>query len=255
MKQTYINKVINIDKEEYILRYVSEIIDGYVKDEMYLPLVKALFRRLSPTQKEYLIIKTKDAKIIMHQELLDCYQRKDTPCYFSDCRCICNVPIKQVFTIKNLETKKKYKIGCDCIINWGFDKKIRNLIKVAKCIRDNKDTPIFCSFCNKLNSTNRNCKCNEKSIVKNVFDAWKLEKEKHKANFQELLQKKMDFSKDHYGKYLIEVCKNIGFIKWLRNTLLHKEDNRLHVDRTLKNIFEIVDDDVYYKKINNFVII
>ena len=108
-------KLINIDTEEYVLRYEST----NDNDDIYMPLIKALFRRLSPRQKKYLIITAKDKKIIMHQELLDCYRRKDSDCLLSEEKCICNVRIKNTFTITSIETNEKHNIGSECIFNWG----------------------------------------------------------------------------------------------------------------------------------------
>ena len=141
-----------LDNEEYNILYSPIKVKENVK--LYFPLVRALWSKISDSQKKSVVIITdnKNNKIINFDSLIQCYaySRQDTLDYgqmfvtfildkkecnennikkyksFNDniYNCACGVKIMYKNIIRNIDTDELFIIGSDCIKWWKYDKKI-----------------------------------------------------------------------------------------------------------------------------------
>jgi hypothetical protein len=233
-----LTKII-INNENYIVIYSPKS-----KSNFYKPLLYALWDKLTDNQKNKATLNNrKNDKIIIFDRVLLFYKickghtlnhnnnkksnisnlcninEKCVYRYFSDndeegC-CACGVKIIYEHIIQNIETKRFYIIGSECIHWWDRPKEINNSNKIIKAILNDKEIPTFCAFC----QCNRNCiKCEKKQYISNLFNEWKNISVLNIANLLTNMNMKVRFGK-YRGQIYYELCKNDNYTNWVLNNI------------------------------------
>lgn len=220
---------------------------------LYIPLVKALWKELSDNQKKNIISEIGCNNIIRFFSIIKCfkYSLDDTIQHsqqklntyqgvvsiyhtfneeiineinINHGKCACGVSIIDENIIQNIETKRFYIIGCVCIEWWGLKRYVNNTIKICKNINENKEIKKYCSFCYREGE----CKmCKNKKKIKTIFDAWK---KRTQTNIKKY--KSIAFSTIKFGKYkqtpLISLCRDLSYINFIKsNVFQYKEKDKL----------------------------
>ena len=217
-----------------------------------MPLVVALFERITPTQKKNIVEEINSEFVFNFRKLINCFQShgKDNDGYCDEkCHCICGVEIHLVHIVTNFETNEEHIIGSDCINNWGefTEKKVNKCNKIIRSIRKKEEKPIFCFFCYRQNCTKLNCSnCKEQISIKTVFDSWKTYTNKQSDKYYDLLKTKIYFGK-YKGKLMASLCKDFNYANYMISTIDNCKTPSMF--EALKDIYKVLHNFRYKKLI------